>query len=137
MWLFNSGTSAALLCPLPGLLIVRFRTGREPPPNLPPEGIIVGKNVFRGQETFVRMADNDRRRHLYVIGQTGTGKTSLMKEMIRQDIENGRGVCVIDPHGEFAEYALSIIPQQRAEDVIYFDPADIERPLGLNMLEIK
>ena len=108
----------------------------EPPPNLPPEGIIIGKNIFRGQETFVRMADNDRRRHLYVIGQTGTGKTSFMKEMIRQDIENGRGVCVIDPHGEFAEYTLSIVPPARAGDVIYFDPADIERPLGLNMLEI-
>lgn len=108
----------------------------EPPPNLPQEGITIGKSIFRGQENMIRMLDTDRRRHLYVIGQTGTGKTSLMKEMIRQDIETGRGICVIDPHGEFAEHTLSIVPAARAEDVIYFDPADIERPLGLNMLEI-
>ena len=108
----------------------------EPPPNLPQEGIIIGKNVFRGQETLIRMTDGDRRRHLYIIGQTGTGKTSLMKEMVRQDIENGKGVCVIDPHGEFAEYTLSITPLQRSDDVIYFDPGSIDRPMGLNMLEM-
>jgi hypothetical protein len=108
----------------------------EPPPNLPREGIVIGKNIFRGQEIPIRMADGDRRRHLYIIGQTGTGKTSLMKEMVRQDIENGKGVCVIDPHGEFAEHTLSVVPPVRAEDVIYFNPADVERPLGLNMLEI-
>lgn len=108
----------------------------EPPPDLPQVGIILGKNVFRGQEVLVRMLDSDRRRHLYIIGQTGTGKTSLMKEMIRQDIEDGKGVCVIDPHGEFAEHVLSVVPGQRAEDVIYFNPGDTERPLGLNMLEI-
>ncbi len=108
----------------------------EPPANLPSEGIIIGKSIFRGQETMIKMVDNDRRRHLYVIGQTGTGKTSLMKEMIRQDIEAGAGVCVIDPHGEFAEYVLSVVPSSRAENVIYFNPGDVERPLGLNMLEI-
>ena len=108
----------------------------EPPPNLPGEGIILGRNVFRGQETPVRMSDEDRRRHLYIIGQTGTGKTSLMKEMIRQDMENGKGLCVIDPHGEFAEYALSVVPPSRSEDVIYFDPGSIDRPMGLNMLEM-
>lgn len=108
----------------------------EPPTNLPKEGIVLGKNIFRGQEISVRMTDSDRRRHFYIIGQTGTGKTSLMKEMIRQDIEAGKGVCVIDPHGEFAEYTLSVVPRERAEDVIYFNPGDVERPLGLNMLEI-
>ena len=108
----------------------------EPPPDLPQSGIVLGKNIFRGQETLVRMPDGDRRRHLYVIGQTGTGKTSLMKELIRQDIENGKGACVVDPHGEFAEHVLSIVPISRAEDVIYFNPGDIERPLGLNMLEV-
>ncbi|MBI2062955.1 MAG: DUF87 domain-containing protein [Candidatus Yanofskybacteria bacterium] len=108
----------------------------EPPPNLPQEGIIIGRNIFRGQELSIRMTDEDRRRHLYIIGQTGTGKSTMMKAMIRQDLENGKGVCLIDPHGEFAEFALSIVPQKRAEDVIYFDPGDIERPMGLNMLEM-
>src|SRR3989344_7291317 len=108
----------------------------EPPSNLPQEGIILGKNIYRGEERLVRMTDDDRRRHLYTIGQTGTGKSTLMKAMLRQDIENGRGICLIDPHGEFAEFALSIIPKNRIDDVIYFDPGDIERPMGLNMLEI-
>ena len=108
----------------------------EPPPNLPSEGIVLGRNVFRGQELPVRMTDEDRRRHLYIIGQTGTGKSTLMKAMLRQDIENGKGVCLIDPHGEFAEFVLSIVPQERAGDVIYFDPGDIELPIGLNMLEM-
>jgi hypothetical protein len=108
----------------------------EPPSNLPKEGIILGENIFRSTRTLVRMAEADRRRHLYIIGQTGTGKTVFMQSLIRQDIENGNGVCVIDPHGEFAEFVLSIIPHDRAEDVIYFDPGDISRPMGLNMLEI-
>lgn len=108
----------------------------EPPANLPQEGISLGKNVFRGQEIQVKMSDEDRRRHLYIIGQTGTGKSTLMKAMLGQDIENGKGICLIDPHGEFAEFVLSIIPKDRADDVIYFDPGDIARPMGLNMLEI-
>lgn len=108
----------------------------EPPPNLPQEGIILGTNVFRGSETQVRMSDADRRRHLYVIGQTGTGKSVFMESLIRQDIERGKGVCVIDPHGEFAQFVLSVVPRERIDDVIYFDPGDISRPMGLNMLEI-
>lgn len=108
----------------------------EPPPNLPQEGIVLGKNIFRGIETQIHMANKDRQRHLYVIGQTGTGKTVFMKSMLRQDVENGQGVCVIDPHGDFAEFVLSIVPPERAEDVIYFDPGDINFPMGLNMLEI-
>ena len=108
----------------------------EPPANLPQTGVVLGKNVFRGQEVQVRMSEEDRRRHLYIIGQTGTGKSTLMKALLRQDVENGKGICLIDPHGEFAEFVLSIIPKERAEDVIYFDPGDIARPMGLNMLEI-
>lgn len=108
----------------------------EPPPNLPPEGIVLGRNVYRGEERIIRMTDDDRRRHLYTIGQTGTGKSTLMKAMLRQDIENGKGVCLIDPHGEFAEFALSVVPKNRIDEVIYFDPGDIDRPMGLNMLEI-
>ncbi len=108
----------------------------EPPVNLPREGIVLGRNTFRGQETLVRMTDEDRRRHLYVVGQTGTGKTTIMKDMVRQDIEAGRGVCVIDPHGDFADFTLSVIPQTRVDDVIYFDPGELTNPLGLNMMEI-
>ncbi|OGN05083.1 MAG: hypothetical protein A2746_02270 [Candidatus Yanofskybacteria bacterium RIFCSPHIGHO2_01_FULL_44_22] len=103
---------------------------------MPRQGIVLGKNIFRGQEVQIKMSDEDRRRHLYIIGQTGTGKSTLMKALLRQDIENGQGVCLIDPHGEFAEFALSVIPKERADDVIYFDPGDIARPMGLNMLEI-
>ena len=117
---------------------IKFLKSRpaEPPPNLPYSGIILGKSIFRSQERPIRMTDEDRRRHLYTIGQTGTGKSTLMKAMLRQDIENGKGICLIDPHGEFAEFALSVVPKERIDDVIYFDPGDVERPMGLNMLEI-
>jgi hypothetical protein len=106
-----------------------------PPPLMPEEGIILGTNTYRGVRTIVRLTAEDRRRHLYVIGQTGTGKTTLLRELIRQDILAGNGVGVIDPHGDLAEATLSLVPSERAADVIYFDPSDVERPLGLNMLE--
>ena len=102
---------------------------------IPKSGILLGTNVYRGEETEVRMTDEDRRRHLYVIGQTGVGKSVFMKEMIRQDIVNGKGVCFIDPHGDAAEDILSYIPPERAQDLIYFNPGDTARPMGLNMLE--
>jgi len=108
----------------------------EPPANLPQSGIGLGINIFRGKETLVRMADKDRSRHLYVIGQTGTGKSVFMESLIHQDMAKGKGVCVIDPHGEFAEFVLSVVPKERIDDVIYFDPGDTARPMGLNMLEI-
>lgn len=106
-----------------------------PPMELPEEGIILGKSVFRGQEKIVRILPNDRRRHIYSIGQTGTGKTYLMENLIIQDIQNGEGVCFIDPHGDAIDKILSYIPQNRVDDVIVFDPGDLERPMGLNMLE--
>ncbi|MBC7073843.1 type IV secretion system DNA-binding domain-containing protein [Candidatus Parcubacteria bacterium] len=105
------------------------------PLDLPGEGIIVGKNVFREKETIVRMLKKDRERHFYIIGQTGTGKSALIQEMIRQDIENGEGVGLIDPHGDLAERVLGLIPSSRIEDVIYFDPSDPENAIGLNILE--
>ena len=119
----------------PKLKFIKSKSA-EPPANLAQEGIILGKNIFRSEERIIRMTEEDRRRHLYTIGQTGTGKSTLMKALLRQDIENGKGVCLIDPHGEFAEFALSVVPKNRIEDVIYFDPGDVERPMGLNMLEI-
>jgi hypothetical protein len=108
-----------------------------PPAELPDKGLIlVGKVSFRGEEKDVYFASEaDRRRHFYIIGQTGVGKSALLSEMIRQDIEQGRGVAVIDPHGELVEATLTNIPKQRVEDVVLFEPFDLDRPVGLNMLE--
>ncbi len=107
----------------------------QPPANLPEEGILLGYNNFRGGQVEVRLAADDRRRHFYTVGQTGTGKSVLLKNMIHQDIAEGKGVCFIDPHGDDVESILGQIPAKRWDDVIYFNPADIKRPLGLNMLE--
>ncbi len=106
-----------------------------PPPNIPTEGIRLGFNNYRGAKTDIRLAPSDRRRHLYVIGQTGVGKSVFLQEMAKQDVREGRGVCFIDPHGDAVADILAAVPRERAEDVVYFNPADIERPFGLNMLE--
>lgn len=98
-------------------------------------GVLVGINAYRGEETRIRLSPEDRLRHLYVIGQTGTGKTGLMKSMIIQDIKNGEGCCFIDPHGTDILDIVAAVPPERYEDVIYFDPADLSRPFGLNFLE--
>ncbi len=95
----------------------------------------MGYNDYRGTKSEIKLTEEDRRRHLYIIGQTGTGKSNLLKEMAKQDVRNGKGLCVIDPHGDFAEDVLTAVPKERAEDVVYFDPSDMERPFGLNMLE--
>jgi hypothetical protein len=106
-----------------------------PPSNLPSEGIILGQSQYRGENYKIRMKAPDRRRHLYVIGKSGSGKSVFQASLIKQDIEEGRGVCVIDPHGDLVDECLEYVPKNRADDVIFFDPADIERPVGLNMLE--
>lgn len=113
------------------------RTREVPPPaNLPAEGIILGENTFRGEQKQVRLATADRRRHLYVVGQTGVGKSyRLFTPMVVQDIEAGHGLCVIDPHGDLVDNILERIPRHRLDDVIVFDPGDLRRPLGFNMLE--
>ncbi len=112
------------------------KAGAAPPPlNIPKEGLILGYNNYRGTKTEIRMTDSDRRRHLYAIGQTGTGKTVFLQELAKQDARNGKGFCFIDPHGDAIEDILASIPKERAEDVIVFDPSDMERPFGLNMLE--
>jgi type IV secretory pathway TraG/TraD family ATPase VirD4 len=102
---------------------------------LPEQGILMGKSSFRGEERAVRIAPSDRRRHVYMVGQTGTGKSYGMTNMVIQDIKNGSGVGIIDPHGDLIEQILTYIPKERAEDVILFNPGDLERPMGLNMLE--
>jgi len=106
-----------------------------PPSNLPEEGVILGENIYQSNKKLIRIKRNDRRRHIYVIGQTGTGKTTLLKNIIQQDIENGDGVCFIDPHGDVAQEILGLIPENRIEDVVYFNPGDTRRPIGLNILE--
>lgn len=105
------------------------------PLSLPQDGVLVGVNTYRREETLVRLSPEDRLRHLYVIGQTGTGKTGLLKSMIIQDIRNGEGCCFIDPHGSDILDVLAAVPPERYRDVIYFDPADLSRPFGLNFLE--
>jgi len=107
------------------------------PINTPTTGVLLGKNLYRGIETKIYLERDDRRRHEYIIGRTGTGKTELLKNMAIQDIRNGEGVCIVDPHGDFVEDVLQYIPKERAEDVILFEPFDMDRPLGLNMLEVK
>jgi hypothetical protein len=112
------------------------KAGSAPAPlELAKEGVLLGVNKDRGAETKVFMTPEDRLRHFYVIGQTGTGKTTILKNMIAQDIANGEGVCMIDPHGSDIQDILSLIPKHRYEDVIYFDPSYTERPMALNMLE--
>ncbi|MBX4204684.1 MAG: type IV secretion system DNA-binding domain-containing protein [Candidatus Doudnabacteria bacterium] len=108
-----------------------------PPQNAPAAGLLLGESHYRGQDTKIFIERDDRRRHQYIIGRTGTGKTELMKNMAIQDIRNGEGVCIVDPHGDFVEDVLQYIPKERAQDVILFEPFDMERPLGLNMLEVK
>jgi len=101
---------------------------------IPLSGLYLGKNVYRGVTRPIYINQEDRRRHIYIVGKTGTGKTELLKELILQDIRAGKGVCLIDPH-DLAEELLEFIPPQRAEEVIYFDPSNLERPMGLNLLE--
>lgn len=112
------------------------KSGYAPAPHeLPELGTLIGVNSYRGQDTKVYLTDEDRLRHVYTIGQTGTGKTTLLKNMIIQDIERGNGVCMIDPHGSDVQDVLAHVPPERMKDVIYFDPAFIDRPMALNMLE--
>ena len=118
----------------PGLHWVSSK--RAPAPaNLPTEGLFLGLSSYRGLSRQVFMSRDDRRRHMYIIGKTGTGKTEFLKQMIMQDIKNGEGLAVIDPHGDLIEDILKMTPPSRAEDVILFDPADTLRPMGFNMLD--
>jgi hypothetical protein len=104
------------------------------PANIPTSGLSIGKSIYRGQVRNIYINDDDRRRHMYIIGKTGVGKSEFLKDMILQDIRSGKGVCFIDPH-DTIDMILPLIPPERAEDVILFDPSDTERPMGLNMLD--
>ncbi len=104
------------------------------PAQIPDSGLFLGTSTFRGIAKPVYIQKDDRRRHMYVVGKTGVGKSEFLKDMILQDIKNGEGVCFIDPH-DTIDKLLPLIPPERAEDVILFDPSDTDRPMGLNMLE--
>jgi len=100
-------------------------------------GTFIGSGYYRGVKRPINISYDDRRRHVYIIGKTGVGKSVLLQDMAIQDIKAGHGVCVIDPHGDLIDDIVKYIPASRAEDVIYFDPSDIERPMGLNLLEAR
>lgn len=105
------------------------------PAEIPSEGLPLGVSTYRGIRRNVFLGEEDRMRHVYVIGKTGTGKSELLKDMILQDIREGKGLCFMDPHGDALQDIMKLIPPERAEDVIYFNPADTQRPMGLNLLE--
>lgn len=98
--------------------------------------VYFAKTNFRNRKRVFGIKRTDRRQHVYVIGQTGTGKSTFLKNIALQDIKSGRGICIVDPHGEFVEEVLTMIPEDRANDVIYFNPADNDYPIGFNVLEV-
>ncbi len=105
-------------------------------PNQPlTEGLLLGYNIYRGVKKQIRLNAVDRRRHVYIIGQTGTGKSKLLENLALQDMLDGKGFAFVDPHGDSAEALLGMVPKERVEDVIYFNPGDMENPIGLNMFE--
>ncbi len=105
------------------------------PSNVPEEGVLLGTNNYRGVKKDIRIKRDDRRRHMYIIGKSGGGKSVFMANMAIQDIINGEGVCVMDPHGDLVQTVLEKVPPERADDVIIFSPSDMERPMGLNLIE--
>lgn len=105
------------------------------PTELMDEGLLLGVNEFRGIKKEIRLTENDRRRHTYIIGQTGVGKTGFLTNLAYQDMHDGRGFAYIDPHGDAVEDLLANVPKERVEDVIYFNPGDLENPIGLNLFE--
>jgi hypothetical protein len=107
------------------------------PRNIPDNGMLLGYNIFRGVKKPIRVALPDRQRHMYVVGQTGTGKSTFLENLALQDMIDGNGFAFIDPHGDVAERLLAMVPRERTEDVIYFCPADMEYPLGLNLFEFQ
>ncbi|GBE36789.1 AAA-like domain protein [bacterium BMS3Bbin07] len=121
---------------LPGIE-TRFYKKVLPPTDVPTEGIVIGKNVIHGQPHYVRLSEDDRRRHMYVVGQTGTGKSTVFLKMILQDIDDNKGVAVLDPHGELVNEIMHRIPERRIEDVIYVNFEDIKNPVAFNMLEYR
>ena len=107
------------------------------PRNIPEQGLLLGYNIFRGVKKPIRIDIQDRQRHMYVVGQTGTGKSTFLENLALQDMLAGNGFAFVDPHGDTAEKLLSMVPRERTEDVIYFSPADMDYPMGLNLFEFQ
>ncbi|MBQ6130336.1 ATP-binding protein [Candidatus Saccharibacteria bacterium] len=106
------------------------------PAKLVEDGVLIGVNEFRGEKKEIRLSKEDRRRHTYVIGSTGMGKSKFLRNIAYQDMVEGRGFAFIDPHGDVTEELLAMVPKERIDDVIYFDPGDVENPIGMNMFEL-
>lgn len=98
--------------------------------------VLMGENHHHSQITPIGLTEAERQRHMYVVGGTGNGKTTMLKYQIVQDIQSGKGVAIIDPHGDLAEELLGYVPEERMKDVIYINPDDLERPVGINLLEL-
>jgi hypothetical protein len=107
----------------------------DAPALLPSSGLLLGYNAFRGEQKEVRLTPDDRRRHTYIVGQTGTGKSVLLENLAVQDMLEGNGFAFIDPHGDTVERLIGMVPKHRAEDIVYFNPGDTDYPLGLNLFE--
>jgi energy-coupling factor transporter ATP-binding protein EcfA2 len=140
VYLFDSVEACAVVLlppappePLHGVTCQAFRM--QPPPCPFEDGVKIGVNCYQGVTKPVCLLDEDRRKHIYIVGKTGTGKTTLLQTMILHDIHEGHGVCVVDPHGDLFHQLLGKIPKKRMEDVIVIDPSDTDYPIGLNLLE--
>ena len=123
---------------IPNSQVERQQTRQvDGPARLATEGVILGINEFHGNQKEIRLTTKDRRRHTYIIGATGMGKSVLLKNIAYQDMTEGRGFAFIDPHGDVTEELLGMVPPDRVDDVIYFDPGDLEHPMGMNMFEFQ
>lgn len=118
----------------PGIPTIGYRAA-PPPLVIPRSGLLVGSSKSRGVRREVFLQEADRLRHLYVAGSTGTGKSTLLENMVVEDMRAGNGLAIVDPHGELVEEILALVPPGREDDVIYVNPADIERPVGINLLD--
>ncbi len=98
------------------------------PRNIPEHGLLLGYNLFRGVKKPVRLDLTDRQRHVYVVGQTGTGKSTFLENLALQDMLSGGGFAFVDPHGDVADKFFAMVPKERTEDVIYFSPAETDYP---------
>ncbi|KKR06947.1 MAG: hypothetical protein UT33_C0006G0023 [Candidatus Peregrinibacteria bacterium GW2011_GWC2_39_14] len=121
---------------VPGISYVKSKT-LSPPSNLPNSNLILGEINFRDVNKKVGIFPSDRRRHVYILGKTGMGKSTLIKNMMVADIASGNGFGLIDPHGDLAESILDFVPSNRINDVIFFNPCDLDFPIGFNIFEIK